>query len=143
MIDYYTLSEEIDNNFFKEVYVDIDLKYGTFDRTNIFKHMLDNYHEIQSAWDNVISEIYIRKSSSGNVHLKLVIDKDYDLTFPYMMMLRTMLFDDPLRIGLDMRRVAKHGLNEVNRIFSTKIKDGSVNHVGEWITLTDYIAGVR
>jgi len=143
MIDYYTLSEEIDNNFFKEVYVDIDLRYDTFNRTKIFKHMMDNYYEIQTAWNNVISEIYIRKSSSGNVHLKLVIHKDYDLTFPYMMMLRTMLFDDPLRIGLDMRRVAIRGLNEVNRIFSTKIKDGSVNHVGEWITLTHYTAGVR
>jgi len=143
MIDYYTLSEEIENNFFKEVYVDIDLKYDTFSGTKIFKHMLDNYNEIQTAWNNIISEIYIRKSSSGNVHLKLVIDKDYDLTFTYMMMLRTMLFDDPLRIGLDMRRVAVRGINEVNRIFSTKIKDGSVNHVSEWITLTDYIAGVR
>lgn len=121
------------NDEFEVIYVDIDIKYDLFKQTRIFQNvkanidMLNNNHEIQ---------VYIRRSSHNNVHLKVITLLHTRFTFTEMMVIRSLLHDDPYRVLLDLRRIYLQGSAEVNRIFSAK----NGNKVSEWITWEEYCA---
>jgi hypothetical protein len=113
----------------KEIFIDIDLRYDGFKTTKTYKLMMANLIKMVSQW-HIIDDVFIRKSASGNVHIKVVTKSEVD--FVTTLIIRSMLHDDIYRIGIDLRRIAYKGLSETNRIFSTGVKDGNIGHVGDW-----------
>lgn len=109
------------NPLFNPIFVDIDVKYNAFMKSRL-KFLIDaNLKKIRG-----IDEVWIRSSSHGNVHLKLVMVKPVD--FCMMMQIRALCHDDHYRLGLDLRRYYLQGANEVNRIFDVK----NEGVAGEW-----------
>ena len=122
--------------YFREIYIDIDQDYDTFDTSKTAQFIRKNvelYNEQPiSSWEsmNLIRKIKIRKSSSGHVHLKVYML--YPVKFLEMMQIRALLHDDVFRMAIDLRRSFIQGEQETNRIFSSKWKNGEEFHAGEW-----------
>jgi hypothetical protein len=78
-----------------------------------------------------------RRSSSGNVHVRLTFDQDiYVLTVLDSFLIRAWLADDLMRLRLDMMRyVSTRSLHEINRCFSEKCVGGVSHSAGPWIPL--------
>ena len=120
-----------------ELYIDIDNDFDQFLTSRTFGYIKQNMVEVDRLLDkgeNNIQKIQYRRSASGHVHLKLELDYEPNLLIAFQV--RAFLHDDPWRIGIDLRRLAFQGESEINRIFSTKIKDGITYQVGEWIDIT-------
>jgi hypothetical protein len=120
-----------------ELYVDIDQDFDRFLKSRTWSYIKENWKYVENIlrryWN--ITEysgipLYYRKSSSGNVHLKLEIPDNVEILDQFQ--IRALLHDDPWRIGIDLRRLAIQGQSEINRIFEMKVKDGKVFRVGEW-----------
>jgi hypothetical protein len=122
--------------YFREIYIDIDQDYETFNTSKTAEFIrknveLYNTQPISSRKSmNMIRKIEIRKSSSGHVHLKVYMLDPVD--FLEMMQIRALLHDDVYRLAIDLRRSFIQGEQETNRIFSSKWKNGEEFHAGEW-----------
>lgn len=116
---------------FREIYVDIDSDFQRFEQSKTCQHIRENMknEKLKHLIGNVY-EIYVRKSSSGNVHLRLDLENAIDVL--EMFELRALFHDDTVRIAIDLRRLVLQGEDEINRIFSSKFKDGVKYEAGEW-----------
>lgn len=117
----------------KEIYIDIDVKYESFRELRLYGLIKQNIPIIKNQFGNF--EIWIRRSSSGNVHLRLNFDRDLSVLEHFQV--RSLMHDDIYRIGIDLRRLAIQGENEINRIFEMKVKNGVVYKVGPWIDISE------
>ena len=120
-----------------ELYIDIDNDFDRFLMSKTIGYIKQNMVEVERLLDkeeNFIEKIQYRRSASGHVHLKLELDFEPDLLIAFQV--RALMHDDPWRIGIDLRRLAMQGRSEINRIFSTKVKNGITYQVGEWIDIT-------
>lgn len=115
---------------FREIYVDIDQSFETFNSSRTAMFIRANVVLYNSRGNNKIDRIDIRRSSSGNVHLKIFLNLPVD--FLGMMVLRSLMHDDVYRMAIDLRRSYFQGEQETNRIFSSKWKDGKEYRAGEW-----------
>ena len=126
-----------------ELYVDIDQDFDKFLKSRTFRYIKENWKYVTDIIGKYIwSEhfdvfLYYRRSSSGNVHLKLEIPDNVEILDQFQ--IRALLHDDPWRIGIDLRRLAIQGQSEINRIFEMKVKDGVVHRVGEWKDISDEV----
>lgn len=114
---------------------------------------MDNDHDLTLDWDiayedtdksvswNILKKyiadckthnesvaVYKRRSSSGNVHIKLVYQ--YALSTILRYQLRALLRDDIYRIRLDLIR--DYNGDETNRLWDFKIKNGEILTAGGW-----------
>ncbi len=111
-----------------DIYIDIDIKFDLFEGSRTRELIEKNIPIIKEKFGRFV--IYKRKSSSGNVHLKLVFDHDIAILDHFM--IRSLMHDDIYRIGIDLRRLAIQGENEINRIFKAKYKNGVKYEAGNW-----------
>ena len=111
-----------------ELYIDIDQDFKEFLKSNTWSYIKQNWKYIEEY--KLFPEVYYRMSSSGHVHLKLELQSEPDLLVQFE--IRALMHDDPFRIALDLRRLPIQGKDEINRIFSSKYKNGQLNSVGEW-----------
>ena len=116
----------------KEIYIDIDVKYDSFRDLRLYGLIKQNIPVIMNQFGNF--EIWIRRSSSGNVHLRLNFDRDLSVLEHFQV--RSLMHDDIYRIGIDLRRLTLQGENEINRIFEMKAKNGVIYRVGLWEDIT-------
>jgi spore coat polysaccharide biosynthesis protein SpsF (cytidylyltransferase family) len=116
--------------YFREIYIDIDQDYDTFDTSKTAQFIRRNVEIFNKNFVNRIDKIEIRKSSSGHVHLKVYLESP--VRFLEMMQIRALLHDDVYRLAIDLRRSFIQGEQETNRIFSSKWKNGEEFHAGEW-----------
>ena len=114
-----------------ELYIDIDQDFKEFLNSNTWSYIKQNWKYIEDF--KLYPELYYRRSSSGHVHLKLEFLTEPDILVQFE--IRALLHDDPFRIALDLRRLPIQGKYEINRIFSSKYKNGQLHSVGEWIKL--------
>ena len=122
---------------YEELYIDIDQDFDKFLKSRTFGYIKENWKYVTDIIGKYIIlpeffsiSLWYRRSSSGNVHLKLTIP--YNMEILDQFQIRALLHDDPWRIGIDLRRLAIQGQSEINRIFEMKVKDGKVFRVGEW-----------
>ena len=116
----------------KEIYIDIDVKYESFRNLRLYGLIKQNVLVIRNQFGNF--EGWIRRSSSGNVHLRLNFDRDLSVLEHFQV--RSLMHDDIYRIGIDLRRLTLQGENEINRIFEMKAKNGVIYRVGLWEDIT-------
>ena len=116
----------------KEIYIDIDVKYESFRELRLYGLIKQNIPIIKNQFGNF--EVWIRRSSSGNVHLRLNFDRDLSVLEHFQV--RSLMHDDIYRIGIDLRRLTLQGENEINRIFEMKAKNGVIYRVGLWEDIT-------
>lgn len=117
----------------KEIYIDIDVKFESFNQLKICQMIKQNIPVIREKFGEF--QVWMRRSSSGNVHIRL--DFQRDLTVLEHFQVRSMMHDDIYRIGIDLRRLTLQGENEINRIFDMKAKNGKIYRASPWI-LSDY-----
>jgi len=115
-----------------ELYVDIDQDFDKFLKSRTFGYIKENWKYVKGILSRYswVQNLLMRRSSSGNVHLMLLIPDNVPVLDQFQ--IRALLHDDPWRIGIDLRRLAIQGEHEINRIFEMKVKDGKVFRVGEW-----------
>ena len=113
-----------------ELYVDIDQDFDKFLKSRTFGYIKENWKYVKGILKMSEIPLFYRRSSSGNVHLKLMIPENVEVLDQFQ--IRALLHDDPWRIGIDLRRLVIQGEHEINRIFEMKVKDGVVHRVGEW-----------
>jgi hypothetical protein len=70
----------------------------------------------------------MRRSSSGNVHVRIRYSKELDAIKVYQ--IRALLRDDLYRLRLDLIRDYNKG--ETNRLWDFKIKNGEIHEAGSW-----------
>lgn len=114
-----------------ELYIDIDQDFDRFLESKTWGFIKSNWKYIEEF--KLYPELYYRRSSSGHVHLKLEFLTEPDILVQFE--IRALMHDDPFRIALDLRRLPIQGKDEINRIFSSKYKNGQLNSVGKWIKL--------
>lgn len=114
---------------FINLYIDIDNDYDQFLESRTFIYIKENWKYVTGIL-GYNPDISYRRSSSGHVHLKVILRNDVSIIDQFK--IRSLLHDDPWRIGIDLRRLAIQGATEINRIFDTKVKNGTVYTVGEW-----------
>ena len=130
----------------KVLYVDIDQDFKLFLKSRTWEYIKKNreiviniiikYMNIQYLnEDEIMIPLWYRKSSSGNVHLKLIVPSEMSVLDQFKV--RALLHDDPWRMGIDLRRLAIQGEEEINRIFEMKVKNGVVYKVGPWIDISE------
>lgn len=117
----------------KEIYIDIDVKFESFNQLKICQMIKQNIPIIREKFGEFY--VWMRRSSSGNVHIRL--DFQRDLTVLEHFQVRSMMHDDIYRIGIDLRRLTLQGENEINRIFDMKAKNGKIYKASPW-KLVDY-----
>lgn len=79
-------------------------------------------------------EAKYRRSSSGNVHVRLYFPGEVSVLDAFM--IRAWMFDDQTRLALDMARYLKsNDLNEMNRCFDEKGKINGAKKAGAWIPI--------
>ena len=120
-----------------ELYIDIDNDFEKFLDSRTYGYIKQNMVEVARLLDkeeNFIEKIQYRRSASGHVHLRLELDFEPDLLIAFQV--RALMHDDPWRIGIDLRRLAFQGKSEINRIFSSKYRNGIMQEVGEWNDIT-------
>lgn len=116
-----------------ELYIDIDNDFNKFFESRTFKYIRENWNYV-IAIVGYSPDVYMRRSSSGHIHLKLLIPDG--ITIISQFAIRSLCHDDPWRIGIDLRRLAIQGQSEINRIFDMKVKNGVTYRVGEWIDIS-------
>ena len=119
----------------REVYIDIDVKFESFKQLKVYELIKQNIPIIRKKFGDF--DLWMRRSSSGNVHMRLDFYFDSDLTVLEHFQVRSMMHDDIYRIGIDLRRLTLQGENEINRIFDMKAKNGKIYRASPWI-LSDY-----
>jgi len=124
-----------------ELYVDIDQDFDKFLESRTWEYIKENWKYVMHLYQYFSVMLYYRRSSSGHVHLMLKSVHQPSVLEQFQ--IRALLHDDPWRIGIDLRRLTVHGKNEINRIFSMKVKNGVVYRVGPWIDITHMIEGLK
>lgn len=125
-----------------ELYIDIDQDFDKFLKSRTWDYIKENWIYVRRLYKMYMVDLFYRRSSSGHVHLMLVCD-DYKPTVLEQFQIRALMHDDPWRIGIDLRRLTVHGEDEINRIFSMKVKNGVVYRVGPWIGITSMIEELK
>jgi hypothetical protein len=122
-----------------ELYVDIDQDFDKFLKSRTFGYIKENWKYVKGILSRYswVENLLMRRSSSGNVHLMLLIPDNVPVLDQFQ--IRALLHDDPWRLGIDLRRLAIQGEHEINRIFEMKVKDGVVHMVGEWKDISDEV----
>jgi hypothetical protein len=122
-----------------ELYVDIDQDFDKFLKSRTFGYIKENWKYVEGILSRYswVENLLMRRSSSGNVHLMLLIPDNVPVLDQFQ--IRALLHDDPWRLGIDLRRLAIQGEHEINRIFEMKVKDGVVHMVGEWKDISDEV----
>jgi hypothetical protein len=122
-----------------ELYVDIDQDFDKFLKSRTFGYIKENWKYVKGILSRYswVENLLMRRSSSGNVHLMLLIPANVPVLDQFQ--IRALLHDDPWRLGIDLRRLAIQGEHEINRIFEMKVKDGVVHSVGEWKDISDKV----
>jgi len=117
-----------------EIFLDIDVDYEEFIK-NHFDELQRQIDVVEKQYN--ITTKAIRKSSSGRVHIALVIPgrKDLDIVNQFdLMSIRAFLGDDEARILADLRRYfISRDYGHVNRIFDHKFKKGKAWTAGPWV----------
>lgn len=119
---------------FENIYIDIDLDYDRFPKSKTWELIKKNLPVIEENYGTF--DLYIRRSSSGHVHLWLafkIIVKDVEILDHFV--IRSLMHDDIFRIGIDLRRLFYQGPGEINRIFEMKYKNGMKHEVGKWVSV--------
>jgi hypothetical protein len=81
-------------------------------------------------------EAKYRRSSSGNVHVRLFFP--YEVSVLDAFMIRAWMMDDQTRLTLDMARYLKsNDLNEMNRCFDEKGTINGAKKAGPWIPIEE------
>ena len=111
------------------IYIDIDMGFDLFEKSRTKELIVKNLPIIREKWGQFT--IFKRKSSSGNVHLKLFFLRDIPVLEQFE--IRSLMHDDIYRIGIDLRRLVIQGESEINRIFKAKYKNGLKYEVGPWL----------
>ena len=117
----------------REIYVDIDVKFDRFPELKIYQLIKENIPIIRERFGEF--QVWMRRSSSGNVHIRL--DFKRDLTVLEHFQVRSLMHDDIYRIGIDLRRLTLQGENEINRIFDMKARNGKIYRASPWL-MSDY-----
>jgi hypothetical protein len=79
-----------------------------------------------------------RRSSSGNVHVRLFFPGDVSVLDAFM--IRAWMMDDQTRLTLDMARYLKsNDLNEMNRCFDEKGTVNGSKKAGPWIPIEEIL----
>ena len=120
-----------------EIYIDIDTPYLIYIYSFHYIYMKKKINYLKEVFGDI--EVYIRKSSSGNTHLKLefkTVEIFEGFTFYDSLIIRAYLDDDEKRIRADcFRYFVLNDIEETNRIFDCKIKNDIVYNAGEWTHL--------
>ena len=103
--------------------LDLDYPITKFE-SSMYKALLEAFAESYPG----VESIYIRKSSSGNIHVSIHLK--HPVSFWDRVVIRAWLHDDPSRIVNDIKRFTKG--EPIERLFSTKGTDGVFRHAGEW-----------
>ena len=81
-------------------------------------------------------EAKYRRSSSGNVHVRLFLPCEVSVLDAFM--IRAWMMDDQTRLALDMARYLKsNDLNEMNRCFDEKGDINGSKKAGPWIPIDE------
>jgi hypothetical protein len=97
-----------------EVNIDIDVNYDKFVLSD---HWQNLRYRIFGVYG--LSSVYIRRSSSGNVHIRVKVRQDLPLLA--RLCLRAYLDDDPARLACDLDRFYRTGrADTTDRCFNTK-----------------------
>ena len=124
-----------------ELFVDIDQDFNHFLKSRTWDYIKRNWDYVRNLYKSFEVNLYYRKSSSDYVHLML--RSSYTPSVIEQFQVRALLHDDPWRIGIDLRRLAIQGEDEINRIFEMKVKNGTVYKVGPWIDITDQVKEMK
>jgi hypothetical protein len=117
---------------FKEITLDWDNCFRTEEDQKQYFRWLMALVKFRERHVKEIINIYMRLSSSGTgVHIKIVLKKP--ISFLKLMQYRALLWDDPVRLKMDLIRSLVKG--EVNRLWDVKIKDGKTYKVKRWIKI--------
>ena len=127
----------------KVLYVDIDQDFKLFLKSRTWEYIKKNWKYVidillkyqGKEYLNILLPLWYRKSSSGNVHLRLIVPSEMSVLDQFKV--RALLHDDPWRMGIDLRRLAIQGEEEINRIFEMKVKNGIFYRVGPWIDISE------
>lgn len=106
-----------------EITVDVDVPYRLY--------LLDSARVLIDHIPWVFAR-FIRKSSNGNVHLKIYFRSDISLFDS--LLIRAYLGDDPKRLACDLRRFYLTRLEvKTGRCFDEKYQDGELHTAGPWV----------
>lgn len=107
--------------------VDIDEPFEEWKKTNLPRTRDLVYKGVAG-----VKAAFIRKSSGGNVHIRLHLD--HDVTIFESFMIRAFLCDDAARLACDLDRYYRTGqLEDTGRTFNTKYTRGQIRVAGKWM----------
>jgi hypothetical protein len=98
-----------------EVNIDIDINFDKFIASDHWQNLkIRIFRDVPE-----LSTVYIRRSSSGNVHIRVKVRRD--LLLLERLCLRAFLDDDPARLACDLDRFYRTGRAETtDRCFNKK-----------------------
>jgi len=110
----------------KEIYLDWDWEFGSFIKSNRKKALMKKIRE-----EKGVKQIWLRQSSSGRTHAKIVLEKPVGLFESFL--LRAHWRDDAHRLACDLDRYYRlRETDATNRIFSCKITASGRHYAGNW-----------
>lgn len=77
-------------------------------------------------------QILIRKSSNGNVHVKIILNRNVTLLEQFE--IRAVLRDDVSRIRLDLLRLWEMH-EDIERLWDAKLTADEIKVAGDWLTV--------
>lgn len=107
----------------KEITIDNDMKFEDYKKSRLFENS-KRFCAEQGF------RLYIRRSSRGNVHVKVMDNEGIDFDELFSFKVRALLSDDPNRLKLDLIRSLMN--KSINRLWDHKFKDGKLNTAGRW-----------
>ena len=84
--------------------------------------------KIKDTLDDLVSKIFVRKSSSGNIHIKVQLTQEIPVF--YALIFRYYLNDDVHRILLDIIRITTN--SPFDRLWDFKYQNGKQGYAQEW-----------
>lgn len=109
-----------------EITIDIDEDYDAFLKGPGMDELTE---KLRGVFPN---ERYIRKSSNGHVHVKIIVNDVFSTLAIFC--IRAHLGDDPKRISADLERYFfTNDETKIMRLFDAKYKNGSTGVVGNWV----------
>ena len=103
----------------KEIYIDIDVKYESFRNLRLYGLIKQNVLVIRNQFGNF--EVWIRRSSSGNVHVRLNFGRDLSVLEHFQV--RSLMHDDIYRIGIDNEKYDDIDNGNLNSAGKCRIKE--------------------
>ena len=97
-------------------------------------YIVDQLTLVEAALEKSVTGAYYRRSSKGHVHLLLTFSEEVTVFDGFI--LRACLYDDTMRLSLDMHRYGLHdSLEKLNKCFDEKSDNGKFYVSGPWIPL--------